>query len=90
VFATLLAQPTGQSNLDYSSPLQAYAVARGQLSYYRVLQEAGEVRLINKLQDLNEHIAAWQDWEKDPLLPVALTVYVPAVAVDGAVTEIVA
>ena len=68
-FATLLARSTGNAkpNLDYSSPLQAYAVAQGQLSYYRALQDAGEVRLINTLQDLNEHIAAWADWEKDPL-----------------------
>jgi membrane dipeptidase len=66
-FATLLARSTGQAkpNLDYSSPRQAYAVVQGQLSYYRTLHDAGEVRLINTLQDLDEHIAAWEDWEKD-------------------------
>jgi membrane dipeptidase len=66
-FATLLARSTGTTrpNLDYASPLQAYAVAQGQLSYYRALQQAGEVRLIHSLQDLDEHIAAWEEWESD-------------------------
>src|SRR5687768_15327417 len=38
-FATLLARSTGrpEPNLDYSSPLQAYAAAQGQLSYYQAL-----------------------------------------------------
>ena len=65
-FATLLARSTGQSipNVDYLSPQQAYAVAQGQLNYYRALNEIGEIRLINDLDDLNQHIAAWQAWEK--------------------------
>jgi membrane dipeptidase len=68
-FATLLARSTGRTapKLDYASPLQAYAVAQGQLDYYRALQEVGAIRLINKLQDLDENISAWEDWEKDPL-----------------------
>ena len=68
-FATLLARSTGRvaPNLDYASPLHAYAVAQGQLAYYRALQEAGEVRLINNLQQLDEHIGAWQAWEKEAL-----------------------
>src|SRR4030095_2239238 len=70
-FGTLLARSTGQvvPNLDYSSPLQAYAAAQGQLNYYRALQDAGEIRLISNLQDLDEHIAAWHDWDKNPLRP---------------------
>ena len=68
-FATLLARSTGRAkqNLDYDSPLQAYAVAQGQLSYYHALRQAGEFRLIDTLQDLDEHIAAWQAWESDTL-----------------------
>jgi len=31
------------------------------------LQEVGDIRLINNLQDLDELISAWEDWEKDPL-----------------------
>ena len=61
-FATLLARSTGriEPNLDYSSPLQAYAVAQGQLAYYHALSESGEVRLIKTLTELNNHIIEWE------------------------------
>jgi len=74
-FTTLLARSTGHAvaNLDYSSPLQAYAAAQGQLGYYRALHGAGEIRLINGLSELDEHITAWQTWEKDPLRPTPQT-----------------
>jgi membrane dipeptidase len=64
-FATLLARSTGHAiqNLDYSSPYQAYATAQGQLAYYHALDEAGEVRLITNREELDKHIAAWQQWE---------------------------
>ena len=70
-FATLLARSTGRTlqNLDYSSPLQAYAVAHGQIAYYRSLEKAQEVRLIQKSKELDGHIAAWEGWETAPTLP---------------------
>jgi membrane dipeptidase len=66
-FATLLARSTGRSiqNLDYSSPYQAYAAAQGQLAYYQALNEAGKVRLISNRKELDEHLAAWLQWEED-------------------------
>lgn len=66
-FATLLARSTGQSvpYLDYSSPLQAYAAAQGQLAYYQALNESGEARVINNLTELNSHIREWEQWESD-------------------------
>lgn len=66
-FATLLARSTGRiiQNLDYSSPLQAYGIVKGQLAYYRALELAGDIRLIADLIELDDHIAAWQRWEKD-------------------------
>jgi membrane dipeptidase len=66
-FATLLARSTGRSiqNIDYSSPYQAYAVAQGQLAYYRALSEAGKARLIANRKELDEHIDSWLDWELD-------------------------
>ena len=66
-FATLLARSTGRAiqNIDYSSPYQAYAVAQGQLAYYRALSEAGNVRLIANRKELDGHIDAWLDWELD-------------------------
>ena len=66
-FATLIARSTGriEPNLDYSSPLQAYAVAQGQLAYYRALSEAGEVRLIRDAVELDHQIDEWEIWESD-------------------------
>lgn len=66
-FATLLARSTGriEPNIDYSSPLQAYAVAQGQLTYYHALSESGEVRLIKDIPGLNDHIAEWEKWESN-------------------------
>jgi membrane dipeptidase len=71
-FATLLARSTGRAvqNLDYSSPLQAYGAAQGQLSYYYALENEGEVRIIRDLQALNDHIFQWEDWETNTTLPV--------------------
>jgi membrane dipeptidase len=64
-FATLLARSTGRpvQNLDYSSPLQAYGAAQGQLAYYDALETEGEVRIIKDDGSLNEHIMLWEDWE---------------------------
>lgn len=65
-FATLLARSTGRpiQNLDYSSPYQAYAIAQGQLAYYHALDKAGEVHLIHQMEQLEEHIDVWQQWEE--------------------------
>src|SRR5258706_5471841 len=67
-FATLLARSTGHTepNIDYSSIAQAYGAAQGQLAYYHALVEAGEVKIISDLSDLNVHITAWQKWESTP------------------------
>jgi membrane dipeptidase len=69
-FATVLARSTGRSlqNLDYSSPLQAYAVAQGQLAYYHALEKAGEVHLIKNSLSLDGHMASWEGWETVPTL----------------------
>ncbi len=64
-FATLLARSTGRTlqNLDYSSPLQTYAIAQGQLAYYRSLEKAREIRLIKDSTELDGHMASWEGWE---------------------------
>ena len=66
-FATLLARSTErlEPNLDYSSALQAYAVAQGQLAYYHALSESGDVSLIKTLTELDNHIIEWEQWETD-------------------------
>jgi membrane dipeptidase len=70
-FATLLARSTGRAiqNLDYSSPYQSYAIAQGQLAYYRALHDAGKVCLIANRKELDDLIDAWLDWELDTSLP---------------------
>ncbi|HKY52709.1 MAG TPA: membrane dipeptidase [Anaerolineales bacterium] len=66
-FATLIARSTGrlEPNIDYASPLQAYATAQGQLAYYRALSEADEVRLIKDINGLDDHIDEWEIWESN-------------------------
>ncbi len=44
----------------------SYGVAQGQLSYYRILERQGIVRIITDLPSLREHMAAWQAWESNP------------------------
>lgn len=65
--ATLLARSTGRTiqNLDYSSAYQAYAAAQGQLAYYHALDEAGELDVIRNRADLEDHISAWLQWERN-------------------------
>jgi len=64
-FATLLARATGQPSphIDYASPAQAFGIARGQLAYYRALEEAGEARVITQTAQLDSHLAQWAAWE---------------------------
>ena len=64
-FATLLARSTGRPvpHLDYLSPAQAYAIAQGQLAYYRALAREGHIRLVNTLAELEAHVAEWEAWE---------------------------
>jgi membrane dipeptidase len=64
-FATLLARSTGQlvPQIDFATPMQAYGIARGQLSYYRALEQQDLVRIIGDGPSLDQHIAAWSAWE---------------------------
>jgi membrane dipeptidase len=48
-------------DLDYANQDIAYAMAQGQLAYYRVLERWGEVRMIRTVGDLNAHWDSWGD-----------------------------
>jgi membrane dipeptidase len=67
-FSTLLARSTGNhvAHIDYPSPAQSNAVARGQLAYYRALERQGHARVITGRAALAAHIAAWERWDADP------------------------
>jgi membrane dipeptidase len=64
-FATLLARSTGipVPYVDYASPIQSYAVAQGQLAYYRALEQAGHVRIVADRAGLDAHMGDWEAWE---------------------------
>ena len=61
-FATLLARSTGipMPHIDYASPAQAYAVAQGQLAYYRALEQAGHVHIVVDRAGLDAQIGDWE------------------------------
>ncbi len=63
--ATLLARSTGHviPQIDHPSPIQAYGAARGQLAYYRGLEQAGHVRIIADRSGLDRHMAEWETWD---------------------------
>ncbi|HMQ31580.1 MAG TPA: membrane dipeptidase [Chloroflexaceae bacterium] len=67
-FATVLARSTGAHvpHLDFPSPAQSNAVARGQLAYYRALERLGQARVVAGRADLDAHMSAWERWEDDP------------------------
>jgi membrane dipeptidase len=64
-FGTTLARATGRPTpgIDYRSPLQTYAVAQGQIAYYRALEQAGHARIIRTRAALDAHMAEWRRWD---------------------------
>lgn len=61
-FATLLPRSTGRQEygIDYPSRTQSYAVAKGQLAYYRALESEGHLKIIEDLEGLNQHVESWE------------------------------
>ena len=45
----------------WNSPQQAWAMTQAQRAWYEVMEAEGEMRQINSLASLNEHVALWQD-----------------------------
>jgi len=57
-------QPAGghrRTDLDYATQEMAYAVAQGQLAYYRLLEQQGEAVLLRTTGQLDTH---WRQWEQ--------------------------
>jgi membrane dipeptidase len=67
-FVTLIAASSGHMvpHMDYPSQLQANAIARGQLAYYRLLEKEGFARVITNGQALHKHIVEWEVWDGIP------------------------
>jgi membrane dipeptidase len=68
-FVTMLARSTGRpvDYIDYHSTAQAYAVAQGQLAYYRALEQQGHARIIENKISLESHLKEWQTSSSAPL-----------------------
>ncbi len=67
-FATLIARSTGQPSphIDYATPVQSYGIAKGQLAYYRALEQRGEIRIIQNVAQLDRHLKEWTAWDAQP------------------------
>ena len=54
------AKPEGTSNIDFRNQEIAFAMAQGQLAYYRVLEAEGECRLVRDAAGLRTSFDSWQ------------------------------
>ena len=67
VVGTVFARCTGKpaADLDFHTPQHCHAAGRGQLEFYRALDEAGIVRMITTAASLAEHLARWRRQEAE-------------------------
>lgn len=69
--ATVLARASelGDPMLDFKTQEIAYAMGKGQLAYYRILESQGRLKMLRNRRDLKEHIDNWLagDHSKLPL-----------------------
>ena len=68
--ATQIARYVHKNNAlpGWNSPEQAWAQTQGQLSWYRSMEEAGELVQIRNLEQLNAHLELWKtSKEKKPI-----------------------
>ncbi|HEY8661854.1 MAG TPA: membrane dipeptidase [Hanamia sp.] len=63
VVATQLARytPPGSALPGWNSPQQAWAMTQAQLCWYREMEKLGEMAQITNLQQLDAHLALWDD-----------------------------
>lgn len=67
--ATVLARSTtrNEAQLDYRSPEIASAMARGQLAYYRIMEDRGQLRNLRNWGDVERHVEAWRSGSHETL-----------------------
>lgn len=61
-----------RTDLDHGCREAAYAVAQGQLAYYRLLESNGHIRIIRTSAELREHWTQWNSNRADTPLGVIL------------------
>lgn len=54
----------------WHSPEQAWAQTQGQLSWYKAMEDAGQMTQINSLQTLDEHLAMWCNGQDNTNKPI--------------------
>ncbi|MHB8654843.1 MAG: dipeptidase [Terriglobia bacterium] len=61
--ATILARSTAlnEALLDYRSQEIASAMGRGQRTFYRIMEEKGELRNLRNWRDVENHLATWRN-----------------------------
>ena len=57
---TLIARVKSKTVDGYRSKEIAYAVAQGQLAYYRIVESQGLIRIISNRESLDSHVKEWQ------------------------------
>lgn len=72
VVATQIARyvAPGNSLPGWHSPEQAWAQSQGQLAWYQVMVEKGEMSQITNLAELDVHLALWENGEDNSTKPV--------------------
>jgi membrane dipeptidase len=72
VVATQIARYVASDNPlpGWHSPEQAWAQTQGQLAWYKVMEEEGEMVQINNLKSLEEHLALWNNTTKNQPKPI--------------------
>ena len=67
--ATLIARYSGPSNPlpGWASPQQAHAHTRGQLAWYREMEQEGYLTPVTSLQTLRKQLERWAEHEKRPI-----------------------
>jgi membrane dipeptidase len=63
-------------SLEYRSASAAFAIARGQLAYYQLLEQQAHVKVLESTEDLNAHWSSWnsQSLRDKPLPPIGLII----------------
>ena len=62
-----------RTDLDYRNPAIAYSHAKGQLAYYRLLEQQGHLRFITTRAELKAHWDAWLKAPEKPPLGIILS-----------------
>ena len=72
VVATQIARYVAPGNAlpGWHSPEQAWAQTRGQLEWYRAMEQAGEMVQVNDLATLDKHVALWNNGNESEHKPI--------------------